>query len=359
MDYNITRRILNKGKSMTKFRWIGVLLLLVLIGIGVKYIVLKPKTSSEVNLPASSVTVIDNTPDVSNEQDSSSMPDLDAGTQPTPMPIPPIDDNNGNGDGNAGSVQPVEFPNPNPNPIPGPDPNPNPNPNPGPGQSEVTPNQPNLISQEVEYTIQAGDTLDKICRNHYHDASLAKALQKYNNIPDVRKMKVNDKIKLPPIEKLGKSSPKPVSDTKKIPDNTPKNNKETSQHKDVKEHKVQKGETLGKISQKYYNTATLAKALQQYNNIVDATKIREGQIIEIPNKDKLQSKNNQSTKVNENKKDTSSQDSKYYIVQRGDNLPSIAKKLNTTPSAIMKCNPEIAENPENIKIGMKILRPTN
>jgi len=358
MDYNITRRILNKGKSMTKFRWIGVLLLLVLIGIGVKYIVLKPKTSSEVNLPASSVNVIDNTPIVPNEQDSSSMPDLDAGNQTSPIPIPSIEDNNGNGDGNSVPVQPVEFPNPNPNPGSG-QLEVLPNPNPGPGQSEVTPNQPNLISQEVEYTIQARDTLDKICRNHYHDASLAKALQKYNNITDVRKMKVNDKIKLPPIEKLGKSASKPVSEPKKATDDTPKNNKETSQHKDVKEHKVQKGETLGKISQKYYNTATLAKALQQYNNIVDATKIKEGQIIEIPNKDKLQSKNNQSTKVNENKKDTSSQDSKYYIVQRGDNLPSIAKKLNTTPSAIMKCNPEIAENPENIKIGMKILRPTN
>ena len=222
----------------------------------------------------------------------------------------------------------------------------------------VKKNEQSKNSQEIEYIIQEGDTLGKICKEHYNNASLATALQKYNEISDPRKMKPNHKIKLPPIEKLGQSSKKTVAENKKTTEKQTSNSKVVQQNKAGQEHKIQKGETLGQISQKYYSTATLATALQKYNDIADPSRLQVGQTIIIPSKEVLQP-----NKTNGNKqvqsKNTSNQDSKYYIVQRGDNLPEIARKLKTNPSAIMNCNPEIAKDPEKIIPGMKILKPAN
>ena len=364
MDYNVTRRILNKGKSMSKFRWLGVLLLLILVGIAVRYM-LKPKsTQNDIDTPN---TIVQPQKDVSNMTGDTNLT-LDN----IDVKIPEIGEN----------TTPAEFPG-IPEPpvipelpvIPGQQPVVSGQQSVVSGQQPVVSEQQPIIpelkqvgsekklanSQDTEYIIQPGDTLGKICKRHYNNESLATALQKYNDISDPRKMKVNDKIKLPPIEKLGKSSSKTVAENKKTTEKKTSTSKVSQQNKAGKEHKVQAGETLGIISKKYYNTATLAKALQQYNNITDATKIKIGQIVIIPNKEELQPNNNQQTKTNKQvqSKNTSSQDSKYYIVQRGDNLPEIARKLKTTPSAIMNCNPEIAKDPEKIIPGMKILKPAN
>lgn len=51
---------------------------------------------------------------------------------------------------------------------------------------------------------------------------------------------------------------------------------------EVKNHVVQKGESLSAIARKYYNDTSLVDKLCKYNNISDPNKIIQGQTIKIP-----------------------------------------------------------------------------
>lgn len=52
-----------------------------------------------------------------------------------------------------------------------------------------------------------------------------------------------------------------------------------------------------------------------------------------------------------------SEKSNVYVVARGDNLTSIAKKNNVSYADLLKKNPKFAKNPNSIKIGDKIVLP--
>lgn len=56
---------------------------------------------------------------------------------------------------------------------------------------------------------------------------------------------------------------------------------------DIKNHVVKQGDSMSSIARTYYGDTSLVDALCKYNNITDANKIIQGQVIKIPPKDVL------------------------------------------------------------------------
>lgn len=92
-------------------------------------------------------------------------------------------------------------------------------------------------------------------------------------------------------------------------------------------HTVRKGETLGKIAEKY---RTSVSTLAKLNHIRNNSKIRIGQKLKVPAGRTI-------TRASY-KKDTKTGQSKQYKVRSGDTLWSIAKRYNTSVSRIRNAN---------------------
>ncbi|HKZ22435.1 MAG TPA: LysM peptidoglycan-binding domain-containing protein [candidate division Zixibacteria bacterium] len=108
-------------------------------------------------------------------------------------------------------------------------------------------------------------------------------------------------------------------------------------------HKVQRGETLSRIANKYgVSASTLAKT----NNLTTKAKLKRGQPIKIPvvvSQKYAASeviKKNSSPKVASTVKPKAVEQQKLirYRVKSGDNLFELAQRFNTTPSQIRKLN---------------------
>lgn len=115
-------------------------------------------------------------------------------------------------------------------------------------------------------------------------------------------------------------------------------------------HIIQKGETVYAISKKYNIPAS---AILEKNNIADASKIKAGQKLIIPQNSKTaESKNGskQNTEKNDAKTET-------YIVQKGDSLFGLAKKLGIGFSELLRLNNLTAES--LLKIGDTLKIPKN
>ena len=109
-------------------------------------------------------------------------------------------------------------------------------------------------------------------------------------------------------------------------------------------HTVKKGETLGKIAQKYKCTVT---DLKRWNNL-KSTNIQVGQKLKVyPPENQNVSSGNSSN----NKPASSSNSTTTYTVKSGDSLWSIAKKFNVTVDHIKKLN-NLKNN--DIKVGQKL-----
>lgn len=105
-------------------------------------------------------------------------------------------------------------------------------------------------------------------------------------------------------------------------------------------YSVKSGDTLTKIAQKY--NVSIQKILNWNPKIKDPNKIYVGQQISL-----------NSTQREEETEETVTNSSPYYIVKSGDMLSSIAKKNNTTVSALLKANPGI-KDANLIYVGQKI-----
>ncbi len=98
-------------------------------------------------------------------------------------------------------------------------------------------------------------------------------------------------------------------------------------------YKVQKGDSLWTIAQKFYGNGTRYKEIASANSIADPNKIQVGQILKIPNS------SSQSSSVT-------------YKVQKGDNLSSIAAKYGMSWKTLYEKNRKtIGSNPNVIYPG--------
>lgn len=113
----------------------------------------------------------------------------------------------------------------------------------------------NEPKQNEFYRVKKGDTLGKICKQHYGSYKYIDKLAAYNGIANIDAISIGQIIKLPSTYELEKL----VGFT----------------------YKVKKGDTLEKIAIAYYGKKAFAQLLAEYN-CLETNTLYEGQLIFVP-----------------------------------------------------------------------------
>ncbi len=113
--------------------------------------------------------------------------------------------------------------------------------------------------------------------------------------------------------------------------------------KEIQNYKIRKGDTFSNIARRYRTTVAY---LRDINDFSRKKKLRLGQTIYVPDRTPLKEKRPELVA-------TSSK--KFYIVQKGDNVASIAKKYKTSVSKIRKINR--LKSKSNLRVGSRIYLP--
>lgn len=180
------------------------------------------------------------------------------------------------------------------------------------------------VSDRSVHIVKKGETLSTIARKYHVSVN---QLKQWNNMKSDR-LSIGQKLVVyssgAPMAQAGNDKPVERSTTQIT-------------------HTVKKGETLGKIAQKYKCTVT---DLKRWNKL-KSTNIQVGQKLKVypPENQNVSSGNNN------NKPALSSSGTTTYTVKSGDSLWSIAKKFNVTVDHIKKLN-NLKNN--DIKVGQKL-----
>lgn len=180
------------------------------------------------------------------------------------------------------------------------------------------------VSDRSVHIVKKGETLSTIARKYHVSVN---QLKQWNNMKSDR-LSIGQKLVVyssgAPMAQAGNDKPVERSTTQIT-------------------HTVKKGETLGKIAQKYKCTVT---DLKRWNKL-KSTNIQVGQKLKVypPENHNVSSGNNN------NKPASSSSGTTTYTVKSGDSLWSIAKKFNVTVDHIKKLN-NLKNN--DIKVGQKL-----
>ena len=184
------------------------------------------------------------------------------------------------------------------------------------------------MSERSVHIVKSGETLSSIARKYHVSVS---QLKRWNNLTSDR-LSIGQRLTVyssgDPMAQAGNDQPVERSTTEII-------------------HTVKKGETLGKIAQKYKCTVT---DLKRWNNLKSTT-IRVGQKLKVYPPEN-QSVNESSSNSNNNSNSSNSNSGTItYTVKQGDSLWSIAKKYNVTVDHIKRLN-NLKNN--NIRVGQKL-----
>ena len=156
----------------------------------------------------------------------------------------------------------------------------------------------------LEYTVQRGDTLSEIARDH--DVSLSDVIE-LNEISNADLIRPGQVILIPGVD----GSVEQV-------------------------HVVIQGETLAKIASAY---GASASAIAEANSMANPDLILPGQEVLIPTTKKKSPDASSSTATGGEAESTSSRSGRYHIVQRGDTLDSIAGQYSgLSPDTIAAAN---------------------
>jgi membrane-bound lytic murein transglycosylase D len=212
------------------------------------------------------------------------------------------------------------------------------------------------VSRVKFHKVRKGDSLSEISNRYGITMS---ELKKWNHLkgskaPLGRKLKIytveavaSNSKKITPEAKPNRAELKPdtvsVKETTAIASNTAKTYKEEKvvSYKDVvKYHKVKRGDNLGEISDKYGVTVAEVKKWNHIkgSNIVPGKSlkiIRNERVVTTVRKEVKADRNAVETAVASNGNENPSD---FYVVERGDNLFSIAKKFNVSLEDLKKWN---------------------
>jgi membrane-bound lytic murein transglycosylase D len=182
--------------------------------------------------------------------------------------------------------------------------------------------------RDVRYRVKRGDTLGRIAQRH---GISTRELQRANGIRSANRIRVGQVLEIP--GKAGRPSrTAAVAKTRSAP-------RASSAPKPVPAdgvYKVRKGDTLGSIAASF---GVSERDLAAVNHIRNANRIKVGQVLQLP----AGSVNADGTHAG------------VYTIRKGDTLDGIAKRFNTTPSAIVALN-GIA-NKHKIRPGQRIYLP--
>ncbi len=204
------------------------------------------------------------------------------------------------------------------------------------------------ISRIKYHKVRKGDSLSEISDKY---GVTMTELKKWNHLKN-NKAPMGRKLKIYTIEAVASNSKRIVKPdtvsvkqptTTAVASNTPKmyRDEKVVTFKDVvKYHKVKRGDNLGEISDKYGVTIAEVKKWNHIkgSNITPGKSlkiIKNERIVTTVRKEIKADKNNVDTAVASN--DGNKQDD-FYIVERGDNLFSIAKKFNVSLEDLKKWN---------------------
>lgn len=201
------------------------------------------------------------------------------------------------------------------------------------------------------HTVKRGDNLGEI--SDKYGVSIADIKKwnrlKSNNAPLGRKLKiiVTQRESIAVVDKKemkqAVEKEKAIAVDKKEVAESKTNSDENDSNPEY--YTVQKGDNLGSIAKKY---GVSIASLKEWNNMEDNNVMLDTRL-------KI---NKENTSVAEIKEDADVANSSYYIVQKGDNLSSIARKQGVTVADIQEWN-KMEDN--NVKLGNKILilKPEN
>ncbi len=193
------------------------------------------------------------------------------------------------------------------------------------------PNGPNVrepkfttyLASGGKYKVKSGETLSGIATKH---KTSTKALMQANNIKDASKIRVGQVLKIPGSAAVASNNKK---ESKKTTTKTA-----VAKSSKAKTHKIKSGESLLGIALKY-DVST--KQLMKANGIKDASKIRSGQVLNIPS----------------GKAVAQSKPSKMHKVKSGDTYWDIARKYNLSTSELLALNKKSKSS--TLKVGETLL----
>ncbi|GAB4151032.1 MAG: hypothetical protein Kow00107_01590 [Planctomycetota bacterium] len=230
---------------------------------------------------------------------------------------------------------------------------------PQPADSPVAPLQEPSFDETLpqaseRYEVKSGDNLEKISLKFYNKRSLWPKIAEANSLKAPYALKIGQMLVIPAIESAPTNS---VTD-----DSTA----ETVAAGSARTYKVQAGDTLQTISKKFYNTYHKWSVIAKANNITNPASLKVGQDLVIPDvpasKTVASSENTEAASVpgtSETAPDVPQQDGKYYVVQSGDSLWKIAKKVygnGNLYNVIYEANKEKLSG-NNLKPGQKLIIP--
>lgn len=218
--------------------------------------------------------------------------------------------------------------------------------------SAVASNDRNTSSRLKYYKVKRGDTLSEISEEYGVSVSEIKKWNKLrsNYAPLGRKLKIYTEETVAVVEsKPAKNDTVSVKSTKSLVASNGKNYTEEKvvSYKDVtKTHKVKRGESLGLIANKYdVSVAEVKKWNKIKGNTINAGAnlkiIKNERVVTVVKKEikpeKVITTIEEETQVasNENEQNNSED---FYVVQKGDNLFTIAKKFDVSLEELKEWN---------------------
>lgn len=185
--------------------------------------------------------------------------------------------------------------------------------------------------KQVQHVVKRGETLARIARNYGVTIDDIKALNDIEN--DV--VQRGQLIMIPVLDKKNQA----VDDGKDEPKHAEKAESQTQAQPTT--YKVRKGDTLGKIADRF---GTTIDAIMQANDMKD-TEIMVGETIKITG----------SGNGGSSKRKSSSGSTTTYKVRSGDTLGAIASRYGTTVSAIKRAS---GLKSDRLSVGQRLTIPT-
>jgi nucleoid-associated protein YgaU len=132
------------------------------------------------------------------------------------------------------------------------------------------------------HDVKPGESLSAIAHAHYGDRTLAAELARYNNISDPNTVRVNHRLRIPPIGQLRPGAAAPTPPAPATPAAPPPAPREPTVK--LQEYTIKAGDSLSEISQRFLGTSRRWREIHELNRaaIRDPDNIPAGVTIRIP-----------------------------------------------------------------------------